>query len=556
MITMKIKLCENSDGSLIAEFIDGMNSISQNNSGKNVIQVIPEGFRLAEDEVLRIAFSTALNEDDPAEEVVGFMGMAKDFTDGSWKIEVPPIVSARRGEWYLDLQAASGFNESEEAYDYKRHLTDKLSFFVNASLTDVNGKAITSADIQSLYESAKSAVEAAQEIAAPGWVGKAEKKKLDKIQLNYHGCAAYIADNASQVLEDGSVDPSQTTQGIKRVSEAPFEKAIAMYSADKTLKSAEPKRPADVVNKQYADNTYFRKDGGAISGDVRIGGNLYLEGTSTVVDSDTIKVKDNIIVTNSDGLPLVVPSGLLILTSTTQAYGVMYEPSMDCVVVGLGTVTETENEETGEKNIDFSFLDGEKQALATRSTTIADGNFVYWNEEKSTLEDAGKAAKDFALALDVPDIEVAELEDGSYSLNVTQKEAAGAGVDEPIFPIGFIYLTLGDESPSEYFGGTWEKITNLFLVGAGDDYAVGSTGGAKTHTHEYSITLPSIGNVAMIYSNATNVNTTVVPTPQCIADGTDSMIETEASVMECTGPVSRADNLPPFLAVNMWKRIA
>ena len=38
-----------------------------------------------------------------------------------------------------------------------------------------------------------------------------------------------------------------------------------------------------------------------------------------------------------------------------------------------------------------------------------------------------------------------------------------------ILPIGFIYMSMVDENPAKWFGGTWEKIYGRYLLAAGDD---------------------------------------------------------------------------------------
>ena len=50
-----------------------------------------------------------------------------------------------------------------------------------------------------------------------------------------------------------------------------------------------------------------------------------------------------------------------------------------------------------------------------------------------------------------------------------------------IFPVGFIYQSTGSTSPASLFGGSWEKIQNRFLYGAGGSYGVGNTGGEESH---------------------------------------------------------------------------
>lgn len=65
--------------------------------------------------------------------------------------------------------------------------------------------------------------------------------------------------------------------------------------------------------------------------------------------------------------------------------------------------------------------------------------------------------------------------EGSVSIN-----------DNPIlnalYPVGAIYLSVNSTNPSTFFGGTWEQIKDRFLIGAGNTYALNSTGGSTTHT--------------------------------------------------------------------------
>lgn len=49
-----------------------------------------------------------------------------------------------------------------------------------------------------------------------------------------------------------------------------------------------------------------------------------------------------------------------------------------------------------------------------------------------------------------------------------------------IYPVGSIYMSTVSANPSTYFGGTWERIQDRFLLGAGNTYNAGSTGGAAS----------------------------------------------------------------------------
>ena len=51
-----------------------------------------------------------------------------------------------------------------------------------------------------------------------------------------------------------------------------------------------------------------------------------------------------------------------------------------------------------------------------------------------------------------------------------------------IYPVGSIYMSVNNVSPSSFLGGTWEQIQDTFLLCSGSKYGAGSTGGEETHT--------------------------------------------------------------------------
>lgn len=120
-----------------------------------------------------------------------------------------------------------------------------------------------------------------------------------------------------------------------------------------------------------------------------------------------------------------------------------------------------------------------------------------------------------------------------------------------IYPVDSIYMSLNNVNPSTLFGGTWERIKDTFLLAAGDTYAGGSTGGEAEHTltnnempnHQHSIWFPNSGgeqSAKIGYPEAGSRNTYYA----------------EASKTSGAGGGAAHNNMPPYLAVYMWKRTA
>lgn len=125
-----------------------------------------------------------------------------------------------------------------------------------------------------------------------------------------------------------------------------------------------------------------------------------------------------------------------------------------------------------------------------------------------------------------------------------------------LYPVGSIYMSVNSTNPSNYFGGTWEQIKDRFLLSCGDTYTAGTTGGEATHTlttnempnHSHGIwggntkTSNSMGN-------ASNVKNGWIPN---IGD-THSY---SANHITYVGGSQPHNNMPPYLAVYIWKRVA
>ncbi len=131
----------------------------------------------------------------------------------------------------------------------------------------------------------------------------------------------------------------------------------------------------------------------------------------------------------------------------------------------------------------------------------------------------------------------------------------GSSVDVlAVYPVGSIYMSVLNVNPSSLFGGTWERIQDRFLLAAGSSYAAGSTGGEATHVltveempshyHDYASQYPAGegGFMTTAFVENTDNNITV---------GCNYYKNTSA-----VGDSAAHNNMPPYLAVYMWKRTA
>ena len=62
-----------------------------------------------------------------------------------------------------------------------------------------------------------------------------------------------------------------------------------------------------------------------------------------------------------------------------------------------------------------------------------------------------------------------------------QKADKGSGIYDPLkaWPVGSVYMSLDATSPATLFGGEWEPLEGVFLLGASETYTVGTKGGEE-----------------------------------------------------------------------------
>ena len=233
----------------------------------------------------------------------------------------------------------------------------------------------------------------------------------------------------------------------KYVDEQVSEEATARQNADNALR-----------------NSKYNKTGGTIGGDVQITGDLTVNGTTTTNDAETLQVKDNYIVTNSDGATLAGYSGILIRTNSTVTYGITYDPVSNAVLLGQGVY----NAENGT----FSFNSGEGLPVAIRavSTSWTTGHIAVWDSTNNQFVDGGKSLSDLQAAL-------------------TFDNAPTQGSNNPVTS-GGIYTALQDYVTSE----SLITVLSSYATLSGNNTFTGN------NTFDSPITVPGFANESYSYT--------------------------------------------------------
>ena len=168
--------------------------------------------------------------------------------------------------------------------------------------------------------------------------------------------------------------------------------------------------------------------------------------------------------------------------------------------------------------------------------------------------------------------EYTDIEPGKISIN-------GTSIFKLVYPVGAIYISTVSTDPGTLFGGTWQRIQDTFLLAAGSTYSAGDSGGSPDavvpyHRHGVSkvtggITGGSHSHVALKWladkvQSGTNfprifrqANTTSGTTSENTSTETHThdLPAHNTDYVGTSGNTTGA-NMPPYLAVYVWKRTA
>lgn len=142
-----------------------------------------------------------------------------------------------------------------------------------------------------------------------------------------------------------------------------------------------------------------------------------------------------------------------------------------------------------------------------------------------------------------------------------------------LYPVGSIYMSIERNSdtvdvvgkagcPIAELGGTWEQIQNVFLLSAGQTYSAGTTGGEATHkltinempSHDGH--LDAHAGSSRGKGNANKRYLDSIHSGGSTSYGWDYNDNEYYPYNISRGGNQAHNNMPPYLAVYMWKRTA
>lgn len=142
-------------------------------------------------------------------------------------------------------------------------------------------------------------------------------------------------------------------------------------------------------------------------------------------------------------------------------------------------------------------------------------------------------------------------------VNNAQKaaKAIAAALLNYVYPVGSLYMSAEATSPAELFGGTWEQIKDRFILAAGDTYAAGSTGGEAEHTLTVDEIANHAHNIPITKDDDGDFSSGTILYGK-IENQTENNSRYWTRSTSFTGNSKPHNNMPPYLAAYIWRRIA
>lgn len=272
-----------------------------------------------------------------------------------------------------------------------------------------------------------------------------------------------------------------------------------------------------------------------------------------------IDINDNSLL-NEDGVAIID----LVFQNTNISYG-----SIQLVLAEADGSNYTNSSDLSNTQTIATITDTNKHHITivvSPDTHIVEQNYDYYDLKVSKISYDGSDITVSSGKTSMERIGVYLVFDGAIGgnieyMNVIKRTPIVNQIIDMIYPIGSTYISVNSVNPSFLFGGQWEQIQDKFLLASGSTYNAGDTGGSAdavivSHSHatntsgEYFVTSES--------SDANNTRVSYNASGNRYVDGMTSnstpfhhRVGTAYSGVSGTGK-----NMPPYLTVYMWKRIA
>ena len=152
--------------------------------------------------------------------------------------------------------------------------------------------------------------------------------------------------------------------------------------------------------------------------------------------------------------------------------------------------------------------------------------------------------------------------EGNLIVNsITTKQTSGSNIDfDMIYPVGSIYFSVNDVNPGTLFGGVWEQIKDRFLLASGDIFKINSMGGNAEHLHGTSDMIACMDprnmyNNVCFQTRTNNLGYALTGHFYESRDVTEGGGSSKVG-LAISGDSDISSNMPPYLTVNIWKRIS
>ncbi|MBR0189408.1 MAG: hypothetical protein IJQ23_03360 [Clostridia bacterium] len=133
---------------------------------------------------------------------------------------------------------------------------------------------------------------------------------------------------------------------------------------------------------------------------------------------------------------------------------------------------------------------------------------------------------------------------------------------EQVYPVGSLYISANSTDPAITYGGTWEQITDCFILAASDvsaenpDYVGGATGGSATHLHNAGSNLSANVHLGANSVYFDGIYHPFVARHAVLGTGSQDGTWTPAEAAGISGYTENASSMPPYKAFYVWQRIA